>query len=505
MAPGEMVFLIGYFLILLGLSFYGTHRYHMAVLYYRHKAEVPVPATPFAAARKPHVTIQLPVFNERYVVRRLIDYVCQIRYPAELLEIQVLDDSTDDTVDISRAAVEEWRARGVDIVLIHRTDRTGFKAGALQNGMQRAKGELIAVFDADFTPGPDFLERTVPFFGDEGIGMVQARWTHINRRYSLLTRAQSILLDGHFVIEHTARNRSGRFFNFNGTAGIWRRQTIGEAGGWQHDTLTEDLDLSYRAQLAGWRFVYLNDLLSPAELPVEMNAFKTQQHRWAKGSIQVALKLLPRILRSDLSIKVKFEAFVHLTNNVAYVLMVLMSLMLPFSLHIRLDQGWYQAVFLDLPFFIGATVSVCAFYMVSQSEAGVRSRAERLAYLPIVLALGIGLAVNNAKATLEALFGHQSPFVRTPKLAVDEQSGRAVRPRKVYMSGRNMLAWFELGLGAVYTYTVIYCIQTRLWMALPFMLIFQFGFLYIGLMSLFQWSSLRRPRVAAVKPDPDPA
>lgn len=505
MAPGEIVFLIGYFLILLGLSFYGTHRYHMAMLYYRHKQDVPHPSVDFAHARKPHVTIQLPVFNERYVVRRLIDCVCKIRYPGELLEIQVLDDSTDDTVDISRAAVEEWRSRGVDIVLIHRTDRTGFKAGALQNGMNRAKGELIAVFDADFTPGADFLERTVPYFSDDGIGMVQARWSHINRRYSLLTRAQSILLDGHFVIEHTARNRSGRFFNFNGTAGIWRRSTIGEAGGWQHDTLTEDLDLSYRAQLVGWRFIYLNDLLAPAELPVEMNAFKTQQHRWAKGSIQVAMKILPRILKSDLPRKVKFEAFVHLTNNVAYVLMVLMSLMLPFSLHIRLDQGWYQTVFLDLPFFIGATVSVSAFYMVSQSEAGVKSRAERLAYLPIVLALGIGLAVNNAKATLEAIFGHQSPFVRTPKLAVDEQSGRAARPRKVYMSGRNMLAWFELALGAVYTYTVIYCLQTGLWMALPFMLIFQFGFLYIGLMSLFQWSSLRRSPVTAADPDPDPA
>lgn len=497
MAPGEIILLSGYTLILLALSFYGTHRYYMTVLYRRYRKQAPAPPVSFETARKPFVTIQLPVFNERYVVRRLIDHVCALRYPRELLEIQVLDDSTDDTVEISRAAVEEWRARGVNITLIHRTDRTGFKAGALQNGMLQAQGELIAVFDADFTPGPDFLERTVPYFMDEGVGMVQARWTHINRRYSLLTRAQSVLLDGHFVIEHTARNRSGRFFNFNGTAGIWRQKTIDEAGGWQHDTLTEDLDLSYRAQLAGWHFVYLNDLLAPAELPIEMNAFKTQQHRWAKGSIQVGMKLLPRILRSDLPWRIKLEAFVHLTNNVGYVLMVLMSILLPFTLQIRVEQGWYKAILLDLPIFFGATVTVSLFYLHSQKEAGVMSRTERLLYLPIVLALGIGLAVNNTRATLEALFGHESPFVRTPKLAVGEAKGKSERPRpkRIYMSGRNLLSWFEISLGAVYTYTLIYCIQNKIWMAVPFMLIFQFGFLYTGLMSLFQWSSLRRTRL----------
>lgn len=500
MTTGEILFLGAYFAILLGLCFYGTHRYVMAWLYHRHRHDRPTP--PPGPPIRPRVTIQLPVFNERYVVRRLIESVCAIRYPRALLEIQVLDDSTDDTVEIARAVVAEWAARGVDIVHIHRTDRTGFKAGALEAGLAVAKGDFVAVFDADFVPQPDFLEKTVPYFADERIGMVQARWDHINRDYSLLTQAQSILLDGHFMIEHTARNRSGRFFNFNGTAGIWRRACIADAGGWDHDTLTEDLDLSYRAQLRGWRFVFLNDVLAPAEVPVEMNAFKSQQHRWAKGSIQVGLKLLPRILRSDQPRRVKFEAFIHLSNNLAYVMMVALSLMMPFALRIRVDHGWYEMVLLDLPFFVGATISVCAFYLLSQREVGGAWR-QRLIYLPFVLALGIGLAVNNAKATLEALFGHESPFVRTPKLAV-EGKARALPIVRAYRGGRNLLPAIELGLAAVYAYTVVYCVEARLWVALPFMLLFLGGFLYTGVMSLFQWSLTPRRQPRAVTPEPNP-
>ncbi|MBU0550302.1 glycosyltransferase family 2 protein [Myxococcota bacterium] len=487
MGPGEILFLVLYFGVLLALSFYGGHRYHIAYLYYKHKKEKPQGLIDDNRPL-PKVTIQLPVFNERYVVGRLIDHVCKIRYPAELLEIQVLDDSTDDTVELAREAVDRWHAKGVNIVHIHRTNRQGFKAGALQEGMAVAHGEFIAVFDADFIPPVDFLERTLPHFKHDGIGMVQTRWDHINRHYSLLTEAQSILLDGHFMIEHTARNRSGRFFNFNGTAGIWRKTCIQDAGGWEHDTLTEDLDLSYRAQMAGWRFVFLNDLLSPAEIPIEMTAFKTQQHRWAKGSIQVALKILPRILKSDLPRKVKFEAFIHLTSNVAYVMMIVLSLMMPFSLHIRIDHNWYQALLLDLPFFLGATFSVSVFYLISQVEVQKWDKWwQPVVYLPFVLALGIGLAVNNAKATLEALFGHESPFVRTPKLAIeDKQSNLSVRTP--YRAGKNLLAYIELGLGLYYTYTVLYCLWAGLFLALPFMLLFQFGFLYTGLMSRFQWS-----------------
>ena len=496
MSPIEIAFIIVYFAILAGLSFYGAHRYHMAWLYYRYKRNTPQAPEHAFSDTLPHVTIQLPVFNERYVVERLIEYVCRIRYPQDRLEIQVLDDSTDDTVEIARAAVQAWRARGVDIVHIHRTDRTGFKAGALQKGMQAAKGEFIAVFDADFTPSEDFLERTIIHFADKKVGMVQARWDHINRKFSLLTQAQSILLDGHFMIEHTARNRSGRFFNFNGTAGIWRRQCIIDAGGWQHDTLTEDLDLSYRAQMKGWRFVYLNDLLSPAEVPIEMNAFKTQQHRWAKGSIQVALKILPRILKSDLPFKIKFEAFIHLTNNVAYIMMILLSLMLPFALRLRVDHGWYSLLLLDLPFFLGATVSVCTFYLVSQREADHRGWFSRILYLPFVLAIGIGLAVNNAKATLEALFGHESPFIRTPKLAIEGKGDGPIKLKKKYRGGRTLLPYFEIFLGLYYSYTLFYCVQSSIWLAVPFILLFQFGFLYTGLMSLFQWSLFRRNRAS---------
>jgi cellulose synthase/poly-beta-1,6-N-acetylglucosamine synthase-like glycosyltransferase len=424
------------------------------------------------------------------VVTRLIDHVCRIRHPRERLEIQVLDDSTDDTVEIARAAVAAWRARGVDIVHLHREDRTGFKAGALQAGMLVARGELIAVFDADFVPSEDFLEKIVPHFGDAGVGMVQARWDHINRDYSLLTQAQSILLDGHFVIEHTARNRSGRFFNFNGTAGVWRRRCIEDAGGWEHDTLTEDLDLSYRAQLKGWRFVFLKDLLSPAEVPVDMNAFKTQQHRWAKGSIQVARKLLPRLLRSDLPLSVKSEAFVHLTSNVAYLLMVVLSVLLPFAMRVRVEHQIAGSMLLDLPFFMGATVSVCSFYLMSQREAGAGWR-QRLLYLPVVLALGIGLAVNNAKATLEALLGHQSPFVRTPKLAI-EKKGEGWK-KKAYRGRRSLLPLFEVALGLHYTIAVVYAIRQELWTAAPFLMLFQLGFLYVGLMSLLQGRRLPGP------------
>lgn len=490
----ETIFLVVYFVILAGLSFYGAHRYQMAMLYYRHKKHPP--QAPVSSGPLPKVTIQLPVFNERYVVTRLIDNVCRIDYPPELLEIQVLDDSTDDTVEIARKAVDAHKANGVNIVHLHRTDRTGFKAGALQAGMLVASGEFIAVFDADFVPSTEFLSTIVPYFNDDGVGMVQARWDHINREYSLLTQAQSIFLDGHFMIEHTARNRSGRFFNFNGTAGVWRRTCIEDAGGWQHDTLTEDLDLSYRAQLQGWRFVFLNDLLAPAEIPVEMNAFKTQQHRWAKGSIQVAMKLLPRIFRSDLPFKVKLEAFTHLTNNVAYLMMVALSIMMPLTLEIRVGRhGWTEALYLDLPAFLGATVSVCTFYLVSQRECGGTWK-QRTIYLPFVMALGIGLACNNALATLEAVARHHSPFVRTPKLAIEAKGQRW--NRLSYKASRHtILPWFELALGLYYCWAIYYCIQYQVWMALPFMMLFQGGFLYIGLMSLFQGHLSVRRRAAA--------
>ena len=491
MSTLETLFLIVYFLTLFVLSFYGAHRYQMVWLYYKNKKNPP-PSPPVFdpfASDLPFVLIQLPIFNERYVVERLIHQVCQIRYPRSHLLIQVLDDSIDDSVDIARTAVEQWALKGEPIKYHHRTDRLGFKAGALQAGMKEpVHADLIAVFDADFLPNPDFLEMTTPYFNDQGVGMVQTRWDHINRTYSLLTQAQGILLDGHFMIEHTARHRSGRFFNFNGTAGVWRKLCIEEAGGWEHDTLTEDLDLSYRAQLKGWKFIFLNEILSPAELPIEMNAFKNQQHRWAKGSIQVALKILPRIFKSNQPLFVKYEAFVHLTANLAYVMMIALSLMLPFALRIRINHGWRESILIDLPFFLGATISVCIFYILSQMEVSPNDGKRRLWFLPAVLGIGIGLAVNNTKATLEALFGHQSPFVRTPKWAADHKKLNIKQFSSLYRGGRGMLPLIEIFFGLYYSYTVYYCIIERLWVALPFMILFQWGFLYIGLMSLFQWS-----------------
>src|SRR5476649_458138 len=314
----ELFFLATYFLVLLILSIYGSHRYVMAYLYYKYKGNLPTPKGKFGTM--PRVTIQLPIFNEMYVVERLIDAVAGIEYPRDRFEIQVLGDSTDETQGIARAKVERLRQGGIYISYIHRDNRQGYKAGALHAGLQIATVELVAVFDADFVPSKDFLRRSVHYFTDEKIGMVQVRWEHLNRDSSHLTQAQAIFLDGHFVIEHTARNRSGLFFNFNGTAGVWRRNAIEDAGGWQHDTLTEDTDLSYRAQLRGWHFLYLPDIECPSELPVEMNAFKSQQARWAKGLMQTAKKILPRVLRSNEPAAVKAEAFFHLTVNISYPL-----------------------------------------------------------------------------------------------------------------------------------------------------------------------------------------
>ena len=366
MTLSETLILATYFFVLVILAVYGWHRYYLVYLYMKHKGRQPVPAGTLDTL--PPVTIQLPIYNEMYVADRLIDAVCQIDYPGELLEIQVLDDSTDETRAVAEQAVRRNAARGVDIVYIHRADRTGYKAGALEAGLKVAKGEFVAIFDADFIPTADFLRRTVQFFVDPKIAMVQARWGHINQHYSLLTKIQAILLDGHFVLEHGGRNRAGMFFNFNGTAGIWRRTAIADAGGWQHDTLTEDLDLSYRAQLRGWRFVFLSDLVAPAEVPVEMNAFKSQQHRWAKGSIQTCRKLLPRILRSDAPLGVKAEAFFHLTANFNYPLMCVLSVLMAPSMVIRYNMGWYEMLLIDVPLFFAATASVANFYMVCQHE-----------------------------------------------------------------------------------------------------------------------------------------
>jgi len=481
MTPSETLTLATYFFVLVILAVYGWHRYYLVYLYMKNKDRHPVPAGPMHTL--PIVTVQLPIYNEMYVADRLIDAVCQMDYPRELLEIQVLDDSTDETNAVAEQAVRRNAAKGIDITYLHRTDRTGYKAGALEAGMQVAKGEYIAIFDADFIPTADFLQRTVPFFVDPKIAMVQARWGHINADYSLLTKIQSILLDAHFVLEHGGRNRAGLFFNFNGTAGIWRRTAIVDAGGWQHDTLTEDLDLSYRAQSRGWQFVFLPDLVSPAELPVEMNSFKSQQHRWAKGSIQTCRKLLPAILRSNLPTSVKAEAFFHLTANFNYPLMCVLSVLMAPSMVIRYNMGWYEMLLIDVPLFFAATASVANFYMVCQRELH-KDWMTRLKYLPFLMSIGIGLAVNNTKAVLEAIFNRQSEFARTPKYRIEGQGDEWIG--KKYRQNFVVQPLIELALGLYFTATVFYALANGIYGTVPFLVLFQVGFLYTGLLSIIQ-------------------
>ena len=481
MTPVETLVLGAYFFVLVILSVYGWHRYYLVYLYMKNPGRQPLPVGELSPL--PRVTVQLPIYNEMYVADRLIDAVCRIDYPPELLEIQVLDDSIDETRTVAEQAVLRQAARGVDIVYLHRTNRTGFKAGALEAGLAVAKGEFIAIFDADFTPTPEFLRRSMPYFSDPGTALVQARWGHINQNYSLLTKIQSILLDGHFVLEHGARSRAGLFFNFNGTAGVWRRTAIRDAGGWQHDTLTEDLDLSYRAQLRGWRFTFLQDLVAPAEVPVEMNAFKSQQHRWAKGSIQTCRKVLPRVLRSNLPLKVKVEAFFHLTANFNYLLMAALSLLMAPAMVIRYNMGWYEMLLIDIPLFIATTASVGNFYMLSQRELH-SDWTSRLRFLPFLMSIGIGLTVNNTKAVLEAVFNKSSEFTRTPKYRI-EGRGDEWRGKK-YHQNFVVQPLIELALGVYFTATVFYALLNGIYATVPFLVLFQVGFLYTGLLSLVQ-------------------
>src|SRR6187399_1095558 len=482
MTPAETVILATYFFVLVILAVYGWHRYYLVYLYMKHKDHRPVPNGTLTSL--PVVTIQLPIYNEMYVADRLIDAVCQLDYPRELLEIQVLDDSIDETTSVAERAVRRNAAQGIDISYLHRADRTGYKAGALEAGLKQAKGEFVAIFDADFIPTVDFLQRTVGFFGDPKVAMVQARWGHINQDYSLLTKIQSILLDAHFVLEHGGRNRAGHFFNFNGTAGIWRREAIIDGGGWQHDTITEDLDLSYRTQLRGWQFIFLPDLIAPAEVPVEMNAFKSQQHRWAKGSIQTCRKLLPRILRSNLPLRVKSEAFFHLSANFNYPLMCVLSILMAPSMVIRYNMGWYEMMLIDIPLFFAATASVANFYMVCQRELYPDTWTERLKYLPFLMSIGIGLAVNNTKAVFEALFHKPSEFVRTPKYAVEGASDEW--SQKKYRQAVSVQPMIEVALGIYFTATLFYALSNGIYGTVPFLMLFQIGFLYTGLLSLVQ-------------------
>lgn len=475
----QIATLIFYYVILALLAFYGAHRFLMVRLYYRHRKDIPHPAGGLDPL--PRVTVQLPLYNEVYVVERLVESVAALDYPRDLLEIQILDDSVDETRQLAQRLARRLRAEGYDIVYISRAERRGFKAGALQEGLKSAKGEYLLIFDADFVPRPDLLKRVLPHFSDPKVGMVQARWEHLNREFSLLTRIQAIFLDGHFVVEHTARHRSGRFFNFNGTAGIWRRTCLEEAGGWETDTLTEDLDASYRAQLAGWRFVYLKDVGVPAELPVDMNGFKTQQHRWTKGSIQTGKKLLPMIFRSSYPWTVKLEAFFHLTNNLSYLLVILLTLLIVPAILIREQIGWQKLAIIDFPLFFGATFSFIGFYVTSQTEIG-RGWRSTLKYMPFLMSLGIGLSVNNVRAVLEALFNRETEFTRTPKYRIEGDKGEW-RDKK-YRAPGNLSLLVEILLAVYFLVAVIFAAVENYWIGIPFLLMFFNGFAYTAMLSM---------------------
>jgi cellulose synthase/poly-beta-1,6-N-acetylglucosamine synthase-like glycosyltransferase len=473
-----------YFAVLGILCLYGFHRYLMVYLYYRHARRAPKVDRRFETL--PRVTVQLPIYNELYVAERLIDAACAINYPRDLLQIQVLDDSTDETQEVARRKAEEWRARGADVEYIHRADRTGYKAGALDHGLKTATGDFVALFDADFVPNADFLEKTVHFFTDEKVGCVQARWGHLNKDYSILTRLQSIFLDGHFIMEHAARNRGGRFFNFSGTAGMWRKSTIADAGGWQHDTLTEDLDLSFRAQLKGWKFVFVPDVVTPAELPVEMNGFKSQQHRWVKGSMQTSKKLLGDVIKAPIPFPVKMEGVVHLTGNTGYVLTLLLALIMFPVTYFRPKLEMQTSVVLELLVFALATFSVCVFYLTSQAELyGWRGVVKTVFYTPMLLCMGIGMCVSNARAVLEGLATRGGEFVRTPKYAIHAPKDTFLG-KKYKVSLKKLLPFVELTIGLAFAWVIYYSFRHGMYGAIPFQMLFFTGFTYVAVLSLFQ-------------------
>jgi cellulose synthase/poly-beta-1,6-N-acetylglucosamine synthase-like glycosyltransferase len=490
-------FIAAYVSILIVIAIYGLHRYVLVYLYFKHRHDGYLPKSKYK--QLPRITVQLPMYNEDIVAERIIRASCLIDYPRDKIEIQVLDDSTDHSADIAKAACEEWAAKGYPIRYIHRSNRIGYKAGALEAGLAQASGEFIAIFDADFVPPRDILHNVVDYFTDDKIGMVQVRWDHLNRDASLLTKSQAIFLDGHFVIEHTARNRSGRFMHFNGTAGVWRRTTIGDAGGWQHDTLTEDLDLSYRAQLKGWQFVYLPQFCAPAELPPEIIGFKQQAHRWTKGSMQTAIKLLPKILRSKhLPYTVKSEAFFHLTNTIVYPLMVLLTLMM------------YPAfVYADAPLKAYALLGHWLFsgsLFVQRELFGKNAGWKALLYLPFLMAIGVGVSLNNAKAVIEAIFSsarrQPSEFVRTPKYGVTGRDRTNWTPVRIFSFQKLMLPIIEIAFGA---YMSCFIVFSLVWQyavsSVPFLCIFAGGYLYVGFSSLYVlWKMHQESNIEVLAP-----
>ena len=468
----EHILIVAYLAVLLTLALYGFHRSSLVYLYFKHKHNVPLAKGRFTDL--PMVTVQLPLYNEPEVAERLIDAACGLDWPRDRLEVQILDDSTDATTARVAARAAAWRARGVDVVHVRRGDRRGFKAGALAHGLRRARGELVLVLDADFVPQAGLLRRALPHFGDPRVAVVQLRWAHLNRAAGLLTEAQALMLDGHFGVEQRARHAAGLWFNFNGTAGLWRRAAIDDAGGWSADTLTEDLDLSYRAQLCGWRFVYLDGESVPAELPATMAAFLGQQHRWAKGSVQCARKLAVRAARARAPWPVRLEALLHLSSNFAYPLSLLLALLLG-ALALPPVAARVPGVFAWLawaaPLGAAGTAAFVAYYLAAQR--GVRGPVAALLRVPLVMAVGLGLSLNQTRAVLGGLCGATGEFVRTPKSgALGGQ--RAPRLR----AGR--WPWLEAVLAAYFAIACVAALDGGRWLVAPYLALAAIGFAWVA-------------------------
>lgn len=475
-----------YFVSLTILFLFGSNGFVMIFYYLKHRGKK-VEQTG-VLEQFPHVTIQLPLYNEFYVARRLIDAACGIDYPREKLEIQVLDDSTDETTEIVAGRVAYYTDRGFDIKHLRRGSRAGYKAGALKAGLQTALGEFIAMFDADFLPQKEFLKQTLPYFYlDARMGLVQTRWEHLNRDYSFLTRIQAMALDGHFVIEQNVRNKAGFFINFNGTGGIWRKECILDAGNWEADTLTEDLDLSYRAQLRGWRFKFLNDVTSPAELPSEINALKSQQFRWTKGAIETARKILPQVWRSDLPLEKKIHATFHLSNNIVFPFILVAGILNVPLIFIK-HQGGYEMYFAIMTVFVFAFLGSFFFYLYSQKDV-YQDWQKRMLLFPLFMAGSMGFAVNNTKAVLEGLFKRQTEFIRTPKYSVVDQKDKWLDKRYAMMKVDYTVV-IEILLALYCFFGVCASIYYLELAAVPFQLLFSLGF------GLVAWLSIRHAWLA---------
>ncbi len=482
----EYIIIFIYSISLLMIFIFSLGQLHLTWNYLKSKkVESRTRSAVLSDADLPCVTVQLPVYNEKYVAARLIDSVSKLNYPNDKLEIQVLDDSTDETYEIIKSKVAEYAGKGLDIVHVHRTNRTGFKAGALKYGLTRAKGELVAVFDADFMPDPDFLLHTVPYFHDPETGMVQTRWGHINDDYSLLTKLQAFGLDAHFTVEQTGRSHAGSFINFNGTAGVWLKKCIIDAGGWSADTLTEDLDLSYRAQMKGWKFKYLEEVVSPAELPVIMTAIKTQQYRWNKGAAETAVKNLGRVLHMAASKTTKIHAIFHLLNSSVFIPLLVAAVLSVPMLYIKHSHPEVKALFNIGSVFLIGFFSIGFFYWVAtRNMRQSKHSGYFLKYFPLFLSVSMGLSLHNALAVLAGLTGSKSAFIRTPKFNIISKMDSWTKNSYII---RKLTATtvFEGLLGMYFLAGIIYAVRINDFGLIFFHIFLASGFIMVFLYSVF--------------------